>query len=177
MSIFLELTSKARIKATNKADSQNSMPQNDNSLILQAPQKKDILFFNENGFVQTDSKVKKIKSNLKSNSNSCKKQVKFPDDENIIKDYSEAPKTGWIPGKYSTFDLLESYLKSCDRHKTKPLNRLIPQLKALQEIECMNGEKVNVLNLKSIKIYFWLSSHKSYYSKIALMRLLKNKIF
>lgn len=144
------------LKASDKSTSlknftncHNSMPQNDNSLILQAPQQNDILFFNENGYLETNRVGKKIKSSLKTNWNTSKKQVKFPEDKKIIKDYSEAPKTGWIPGRYSTNDLFESYLKSCDRHKTRPLNRLIPQLKALQEIECLNGEKVNVLNLKS----------------------------
>jgi hypothetical protein len=78
-----------------------------------------------------------------------KKKVTFPEDEKIIKDYSEPPKRGWAPGMFSTTDLLTAYLKSCDRHKCKPLNKLMPQLKALQDLDCANGEKVNVLNLKS----------------------------
>lgn len=77
-----------------------------------------------------------------------KKRVKFPEDEKLIKDFSEPPKR-WVPGTYSTNDLLDSYCKACEKQKCKPLNRLLPQLKALQEIDCVNGEKVNVLNLKS----------------------------
>lgn len=78
-----------------------------------------------------------------------KKFVRFPEDDKIIKDYSEAPKRGWMPGKHSTNDLLDAYIRSCDRHKSKPLSKLMQQLKALQDLDCVNGEKVNVLNLKS----------------------------
>lgn len=81
--------------------------------------------------------------------NRSKKKVTFPDDEKIIKDYSEPPKRGWQPGSFSTSDLLDAYVKSCERHKCKPLNKLTHQLKALQDLDCSNGEKVNVLNLKS----------------------------
>ena len=148
----------------------NSAPAKPNSndqLILRAPQLKDIRFFNETGIVDSSSRLaqtkpspsplkivtpiindpaKKSKEKVK-----AKKSVKFPDDEKIIKDYSEPPKRGWIPGSYSTYDLLDAYSKSCERHKCKPLNRLTLQLKALQDLDCANGEKVNVLNLKSWK--------------------------
>jgi predicted DNA-binding antitoxin AbrB/MazE fold protein len=46
--------------------------------------------------------------------------------------------------------LLESYCKACEKHKCKPLNKLLPLLKALQDVDCKNGEKVNVLSLKSM---------------------------
>lgn len=78
-----------------------------------------------------------------------KKKVRFPEDDKIIKDFSEAPKRGWQPGSYPTSDLLDAYVKSCERHKCKPLAKLLPHLKALQDLDCTNGEKVNVLNLKN----------------------------
>ncbi|CAF0948070.1 unnamed protein product [Brachionus calyciflorus] len=154
MSLLLDLTNTARLIVSSSSSSNQAqqMTQTSNTLILQAPQPNDILFFNENGFLNSNQSIKQKKSNLKSLNYSIKKQVKFPEGDGIIKDYSEAPKRGWIPGKYPTSDLLESYLKSCDRHKTKPLNRLIPQLKALQDIDCTNGEKVNVLNLKNERL-------------------------
>ena len=165
MSLLLDLTNTARLIANSATSSSiinpsQPQPMQQNTLILQAPQPNDILFFNENGFTNLNQKSQK-KSNLKSLNYTSKKNVKFPDDENIIKDYSAAPKRGWIPGKYSTNDLLESYIKSCERHRTKALAKLIPQLKALQDIECSNGEKVNVLNLKS-KFYFILISMQIY---------------
>lgn len=165
MSLLFDLTNTAKligrssqtVSSVNQTQSQSST----SSLILQAPQAKDILFFNENGFIQkedystTPSTTTNRKSNLKLNRNSTlnsKKSVKFPDDEKIIKDYSEAPKRGWIPGKHSTNDLLDAYIRSCDRHKSKSLSKLMPQLKALQDLDCANGEKVNVLNLKNEKL-------------------------
>lgn len=129
------------------------------SLVLKAPAHNDIKFFNENdtqiilfGHEQSPDLFETAKrsqlTNKKSLINKVKKKVTFPDDGKIIKDYSDPPKP-WSPGSFSTVDLLESYLKSCDRHKCKPLNKLIPHLKALQDLDCANGEKVNVLNLKS----------------------------
>ncbi len=82
-----------------------------------------------------------------------KKRVSFPDD--IIKDYSDPPKK-WKPGEYSTVDLLESYCKSCEKQKCKPSTKLTQQLKALQDLDGINGEKVNVLNLKG-KLFFGLA--------------------
>ncbi len=78
-----------------------------------------------------------------------KKRVSFPNDP--IKDYSDPPKK-WKPGEYSTADLLESYCKACDKQKCKPSAKLTQQLKALQDLDGINGEKVNVLNLKSRSI-------------------------
>ena len=142
------------------------------TLILKAPQPRDIKYFNEQPsspnaeqsviiFQRVDAAhiqsvlpnaaaVALIKSNLKPKLTPVKKKVTFPDDDKIIKDFSAPPKRGWTPGVFSTHDLLESYLKSCERHKCKSLNKLLPQLKALQDLDCSNGEKVNVLNLKSI---------------------------
>jgi hypothetical protein len=130
---------------------------NNGSLVLKAPPENDIKFFDENDtpfilYGNEQSHETKNRSqivNTKTPSYKVKKKVTFPEDDKIIKDYSEPPKQGWTPGSFSTVDLLESYLKSCDRHKCKPLNKLIPHLKALQDIDCANGEKVNVLNLKS----------------------------
>jgi hypothetical protein len=164
-------------------------------LILKAPQAKDIIFFNENGFINTANQLLNYFSNgttttanvsLASNGtvtyqetpsntptlttpsttsvvtttsnilspakklNRVKKKVTFPDDDRIILGFSNPPKTGWMPGVYSTSDLLDAYIRSCDRHKCKPLAKLMPQLKALQDLDCANGEKVNVLNLKSL---------------------------
>jgi hypothetical protein len=160
--------------SNSNANSNGQHVNNNGSLILKAPALNQVLFFNEidsenaspptlsplayyqqellrnntpplksaltttNGGEDSEQRVKKVK-----------KRVTFPDDEKIIKDYSEPPKRGWMPGMYSTSDLLTAYLKSCDRHKCKPLNKLMPQLKALQDLDCANGEKVNVLNLKS----------------------------
>ena len=76
------------------------------------------------------------------------KRVRFPEDGDM-RQYSEAPKRGWHPGKHSTSDLLDAYIRACDKHKCKPLAKLVQQLKALQDLDCANGEKVNVLNLKS----------------------------
>ena len=76
------------------------------------------------------------------------KRVRFPE-EGDMRQYSEAPKRGWHPGKHSTSDLLDAYIRACDKHKCKPLAKLVQQLKALQDLDCANGEKVNVLNLKS----------------------------
>jgi hypothetical protein len=136
---------------------------NNNPLILQAPQPQDILYFNEttaslspaaaadstgtNGATKPRPIVKKPNNFLLKR----KKFVRFPEDEKIIKDYSEAPKRGWMPGKHSTNDLLDAYIRSCDRHRSKPLAKLMQQLKVLQDLDCANGEKVNVLNLKSNK--------------------------
>lgn len=123
------------------------------SLVLRAPQQNEIKYFNETGILQLnrDSYLDQHSDNkIKKSNNKVKKKVTFPEDGKIIKDYSEPPKHGWTPGTFSTVDLLESYLKSCERHKCKPLNKLIPHLKALQDLDCANGEKVNVLNLKSM---------------------------
>jgi hypothetical protein len=79
-----------------------------------------------------------------------KKRVSFPDE--LIKDYSDPPKK-WKPGAYSTVDLLESYCKACEKQKCKPSAKLTQQLKALQDLDGINGEKVNVLNLKSKTIF------------------------
>lgn len=134
----------------------NSTVSNDTSdgtsLLLKAPSQTDIKYFNEPGILQTSSiilydQLNETTSNIKQ-VKKAKKKVTFPEDGKIIKDYSEPPKLGWTPGTFSTVDLLESYLKSCERHKCKPLNKLIPHLKALQDLDCANGEKVNVLNLK-----------------------------
>jgi hypothetical protein len=99
--------------------------------------------------------------------NKTKKKVRFPTDDKIIKDYSEPPKRGWMPGSYPTSDLLESYLRSCDKHKCKPLNRLLPQLKALQDIDCQNGQKINSLNLKSTKNskFLYYNRNKNFFIK------------
>lgn len=75
-----------------------------------------------------------------------KKRVKFPDE--LIQGYSDPPRR-WNPGEYSTFDLLASYLKACSEQKTKPMQKLVHQLRALQDLQGINGEKVNVLNLNS----------------------------
>ena len=151
-----------------------------NPLILQAPNLNDVLFFNETGLAVNNSYLQTYASSQQSQSpsttpstppqpikqnnltptpiilkvnrpNRAKKKVTFPEDEKI-KNCSDPPKRGWIPGMYSTSDLVDSYLKSCERHKCKPLNKLLPQLKALQDIDCSNGEKVNVLNLKSERL-------------------------
>ena len=146
------------------------------SIILKAPQLNQVLFFNEPelssspspptlspmAYYQQDMLLRNspsIKSALNTSSSSSsaskqngtksKKKVTFPEDGKIIKDYSEPPKRGWTPGLHSTSDLFPAYLRSCERHKCKPLNKLLPQLKALQDLDCANGEKVNVLNLKS----------------------------
>ena len=84
-------------------------------------------------------------------STSSGKRVRFPDDTNL-KEFSDAPKRGWHPGKHSTSDLLDAYIRACDKNKCKPLGKLMQQLKALQDLDCANGEKVNVLNMKSNKI-------------------------
>ena len=76
-----------------------------------------------------------------------KKSVTFP--ENVVRDYSAPPRLGWVPGTYPTSDLLEAYLRSCERHKCRSIQKLVLQLKALQDLDCSNGEKVNYLNLKS----------------------------
>jgi hypothetical protein len=179
----------------------SSLLTNDGPLILRAPKARDIIFFNENGFINTANQVLNYFSttngtsaNLPQNGgvalsetssatsltttlstssstttnipslllspakklNRVKKKVKFPDDEKIIHGYSNPPKTGWMPGVYSTSDLLDAYIRSCDRHKCKTLPKLMPQLKALQDLDCANGEKVNVLNLKSKGTFFEL---------------------
>lgn len=139
-------------------------------LILQAPQPSDILFFNENridpmvmmgvragsaGVAASPLPRPIVKKSASASSMSLSsgggKRVRFPEDSSIIKDYSEAPKKGWHPGKHSTSDLLDAYIRACDKQKSKPLARLTQQLKALQDLDCANGEKVNVLNLKSTK--------------------------
>lgn len=79
-------------------------------------------------------------------SSASKKRVKFPDE--LVLGYSDPPRR-WSPGEYSTFDLLASYLKACSEQKTKPLNKLVHQLRALQDLQGINGEKVNVLNIIS----------------------------
>lgn len=169
---------------------------NGGPLILKAPQAKDIIFFNENGFMNTANQLfsyftsstyakttdtpvvvnnsspvstqhqasnpatvttkptVKLSSSLlspekKSARGSVKKKVKFPEDDRIVGGYSLPPQVGWMPGLYSTGDLLDSYMKSCERNKCRPLAKLVQQLKALQDLDCANGEKVNVLNLKS----------------------------
>lgn len=170
------------------SNSTNNNINNNGSLILQAPQLNQVLFFNEpglnvntlfqNNLQNTTPTVIKTNNTFNSSSSSniapqppppagikhskslllnsqnkqanrTKKKVTFPEDDKIIKDYSDPPKRGWMPGLHSTSDLLQAYLKSCDRHKCKPLAKLMPQLKALQDLDCVNGEKVNVLNLKS----------------------------
>lgn len=152
------------------------------SLILKAPKPNDIKFFNEEPspnhpnnahneltesivFVPKDEPppvdttsttiptVQSFKtSRLKKPGGSVKpkRSVKFP--ENVVKDYSEPPKLGWIPGSYPTSDLLEAYMRSCERHKCKSIQKLVLQLKALQDIDCSNGEKVNYLNLKNERL-------------------------
>lgn len=144
----------------------NNIAQKINNLVLKAPQPNEIKFFNEPAPVElshtslTESMIY-IKDahvsegviteseNIESKSKK-KKKVTFP--ENVIKDYSEPPKIGWQPGSYPTSDLLESYLKSCERHKCKSIGKLLQQLKALQDLDCSNGEKVNYLNLKNERI-------------------------
>jgi hypothetical protein len=191
--------------SSNNTNSNNTNNTNSSdTLILKAPQQKDIIFFNENGFasqlfsfftsgsnsnnninstpnssasgsnlnpVLQESKNLNLNKNNNNNNNStsniqlnsrllspikklnrAKKKVKFPEDDRIIHGYSDPPKVGWTPGLYPTSDLLDSYIKSCERHKSKPLNKLLPQLKALQDLDCANGEKVNVLNLKSERL-------------------------
>lgn len=149
------------------------------SLILKAPKPNDIKFFNEeppshspnahNELTESVVIVPKVEpspvtttpevasqsfktSRLKKAGGvpKPKRSVKFP--ENVIKDYSEPPKQGWIPGSYPTSDLLEAYMRSCERHKSKSIQKLVLQLKALQDIDCSNGEKVNYLNLKNERI-------------------------
>ena len=181
-----DLNNIAQNKLANNASNNNI--NNNGSLILQAPQLNQVLFFNEPGLnvntlfqnnlqnttptvIKTNNTfnsssssnlapqppppagIKHSKSLLLNNQNKqanrTKKKVTFPEDDKIIKDYSDPPKRGWMPGLHSTSDLLQAYLKSCDRHKCKPLAKLMPQLKALQDLDCVNGEKVNVLNLKS----------------------------
>jgi hypothetical protein len=85
-------------------------------------------------------------NNLTNDKKKHKKSVRFPDE--IIKDYSEPPKK-WIHGLHSTSDLLDSYCNSCEKYKCKPIGKLVQQLRALQDVDGINGEKVNVLNLKS----------------------------
>ena len=145
----------------------------DRPMILRAPQAKDIKFFDETPLGATTPVSLIDKTAANSNNNrvhdssiilspllatasdasfakpKVKKKVRFPEDDKIIKDFSEAPKRGWQPGSYPTSDLLDAYVKSCERHKCKPLTKLLPHLKALQDLDCTNGEKVNVLNLKS----------------------------
>lgn len=146
----------------------------DRPMILKAPQARDIKFFDETppGATTPVSLIDKTAANSNGGSRvhdssiiltpllataseasfakpKVKKKVRFPEDDKIIKDYSEAPKRGWQPGSYPTSDLLDAYVKSCERHKCKPLAKLLPHLKALQDLDCTNGEKVNVLNLKS----------------------------
>ena len=173
MNIFFDLTKNSSqlsrlINSGGTASTESVANSNGNgSLILKAPQLNQVLFFNEYDHENSPSTLSPlayyqqdllrnnapsvtIKSAIATNNQAkVKKKVTFPEDEKIIKDYSEPPKRGWTPGLYSTSDLLHSYLRSCDRHKCKPLNRLMPQLKALQDLDCANGEKVNVLNLKS----------------------------
>ncbi len=138
------------------------------ALVLKAPQPSDIKFFNEPAPL-TDSNIPintttttatTIQSRLsnKSKTNKKKKNVHFP--ENIIKDYSEPPRLGWVPGSFSTSDLVEAYLNSCDRQKCKTIQKLVQQLKALQDLDCSNGEKVNYLNLKSKALNFICYSKK-----------------
>ncbi len=123
------------------------------ALVLKAPQPSEIKFFNEppppSEPYPPTSTTTSIHSSLstKLKANKKKKTVHFP--ENIIKDYSEPPKLGWVPGSFPTSDLVDAYLNSCDRHKCKPIQKLVQQLKALQDLDCSNGEKVNYLNLKS----------------------------
>jgi hypothetical protein len=108
-----------------------------------------------------------IRQNIKNSKSKkkvkIKKQVRFP--ENIIKDYSLPPKKGWIPGFYSTNDLVDAYIKSCQQHKCRQLVKLMPQLKALQDLDCSNGEKVNVLNLKSKTFFVY---NKDIYYKVMI---------
>ncbi len=151
--------------ALSNSETNSNNNNNNGSLILKAPQQNEIKFFNETGILQLDNNntsndilfysnqtTSNINKKQTTNINKIKKKVTFPEDDKIIKDYSDPPKNGWIPGTFSTVDLLEAYLKSCDRHKCKPLNKLIPHLKALQDLDCANGEKVNVLNLKSERL-------------------------
>lgn len=132
-------------------------------LVMKAPKSNDITFFNEappplaaaaaadliaddteeTVYIKSDSETVPVPKKPKK----IKKKVSFP--ENVIKDYSDPPRLGWIPGSYPTSDLVEAYMKSCEIHKCKSLGKLVQQLKALQDIDCSNGEKVNVLNLKS----------------------------
>ncbi len=124
------------------------------------PTLSPLAYYQQDLQLRNSIKSSTIKSALANNSSNTttklnaantkvKKKVTFPEDGKIIKDYSEPPKRGWMPGLYSTSDLFPSYLRSCERHRCKPLNKLMPQLKALQDLDCANGEKVNVLNLKS----------------------------
>jgi protein phosphatase 1 regulatory subunit 37 len=138
----------------NGSNNQTNTSNNADPLILQAPKLSEIKFFDEDlgqtiANKQILNTILVVPSANREQTPRKRKTVRFPDDEKIIKDYSEPPKHGWIPGLHSTSDLLEAYLKSCQSHKTKTLAKLIPQLKALQDLECSNGEKVNVLNLKS----------------------------
>ena len=206
MNTFLSSTQTQQQQQQQQQQQSNGQPQtnsllnNKGPLILKAPQAKDIIFFNENGFINTanqllsyftsnsstvssssstsvatnassdtTSTTTATTTNIASSSihlnssllspvkklNRVKKKVKFPEDGRIIHGYSNPPKLGWTPGMYSTSDLLDAYTKSCDRHKSRPLAKLIPQLKALQDLDCANGEKVNVLNLKSRKYSFY----------------------
>lgn len=137
------------------------------NLILKAPKPDEIKFFNEEPppithNELTESVVIVDESTSASSSSKTsrlkkpggftkpKRSVTFP--ENVIKDYSEPPKLGWIPGSYPTNDLLEAYMKSCERHKCKSIQNLVTQLKAFQGLDCSNGEKVNFLDLRNERI-------------------------
>ena len=141
----------------NEVDPENASPPTLSPLVFyqqelmrnNAPVLKSALANTANNIETSNSSDQPPTTTTTTTTTRLKKKVTFPEDEKIIKDYSEPPKRGWAPGMFSTTDLLTAYLKSCDRHKCKPLNKLMPQLKALQDLDCANGEKVNVLNLKS----------------------------
>ncbi|XP_045172941.2 protein phosphatase 1 regulatory subunit 37-like [Mercenaria mercenaria] len=87
-------------------------------------------------------------SNAEKQTKKGKKNVFFPVDATIVKGYLEPPDPWKNVPDWRTEDLLRAYRKGCEKHGSKPLNKILQQLQCIENV----GERYEILSLKGERL-------------------------
>ncbi|KAL3874652.1 hypothetical protein ACJMK2_037634 [Sinanodonta woodiana] len=89
-----------------------------------------------------------------------KKSVSFPDDQSLIKGYLDPPDPWKTEPVWTTAELIQSYKRGCEKHGSKPLNKVVQQLQGIEnvsdryEILSLKGEKLDIRQCEGLEEIF-----------------------